>query len=57
MLKVIELAFCCCAVTDVARARAFCGGVLNLKPALICRRAMIFDPDGNTICIHKCNAK
>jgi hypothetical protein len=36
MLKVIEIAFCCYAVIDMA---------------------MIFDPDGNTICIHKRNAK
>ena len=36
MLKVTEIAFCCCAVTCMA---------------------MIFDPDGNTICIHKRNAK
>ena len=122
MLKVIELAFCCYAVTDMKRARAFYEGVLGLKPATvtdtpngkwveyefgpyalaigaapgwkpspdgcsaalevedfdaaiahlraskvpfrmdpfptpICRMAMIFDPDGNTICIHKRNAR
>lgn len=120
MLKVIELAFCCYAVTDIPRARAFYEGVLNLKPTTItegkwveyefgpyalaigcapgmfkpspdgcaaalevedfdaaiaqlkqanikfrmepfqspvCRMAMVFDPDGNTICIHKRNAK
>ena len=51
MLKVIELAFCCYAVTDMKRARAFYEGVLNLKPTM----AMIFDPDGNTLCIHKRN--
>ena len=120
MLKVIELAFCCYAVTDMPRARKFYEGVLNLKPTTIsespggkwveyefgpyalaigsapafkpspdgcsaalevedfdaaiaqlrehqvkfrmepmncpsCRMAMIFDPDGNTICIHKRN--
>jgi predicted enzyme related to lactoylglutathione lyase len=120
MLKVIELAFCCYAVTDMPRARAFYEGVLNLKPTTvsdtpggkwveyefgpyalaigsapgwkpspdgctaalevedfdaaiehlrekkvsfrmepcptpICRMAMIFDPDGNSICIHKRN--
>ncbi len=121
MLKVIELAFCCYAVTDMKRARAFYEGVLNLKPTTVtdsehnqwveyefgpyalaigcapgmfkpspdgcaaalevedfdaaikelrernvkfrmepmdcpsCRMAMIFDPDGNTICIHKRN--
>ena len=120
MLKVIELAFCCYAVTHMKRARAFYEGVLGLKPttvtdsehgqwteyefgpyalaigsasafkpspdgrtaalevenfddaithlkkknvqfriepiqAAVCRMAMIFDPDGNTICIHKRN--
>jgi predicted enzyme related to lactoylglutathione lyase len=118
MLKVIELAFCCYAVTDMARARAFYESVLGLKPTTVsntpngqwaeyefgpyalaigsapgwkpspdgcsaalevesfddaidhlrankisfrmepfdtpvCRMAMVFDPDGNTICIHK----
>lgn len=118
MLKVIELAFCCYAVTDMARARAFYEGVLGLKPTSVvnspegqwveyefgpyalaigsaadwkpnpdgctaalevedfdgaieylrahkvkfrgepfagpaCRMAMVFDPDGNTVCIHK----
>ena len=122
MLKVIELAFCCYAVTDMKRARAFYEGVLGLKPTTVtdsehgqwteyefgpcalaigsapafkpspdgctaalevedfenaidhlraknvkfriepiatpvCRMAMIFDPDGNTICIHKRNPK
>jgi predicted enzyme related to lactoylglutathione lyase len=120
MIKVTELAFCCYAVTDMARARGFYESVLGLKPATvtdtavgkwveyefgpyalaigaapgwkpspdgcsaalevedfdaaiahlrankvqfrmdpfptpICRMAMIFDPDGNTICIHKRN--
>jgi predicted enzyme related to lactoylglutathione lyase len=116
MIKVIELAFCCYAVTDLQRSRDFYEGVLNLKPTTVlegkwveyefgpyalaigcapgmfkpspdgctaalevedfdaaiahlrahgakfrieptptpvCRMAMIFDPDGNTICIHK----
>jgi len=122
MLKVIELAFCCYAVTDMKRARAFYEGALGLKPTTVsdtahgqwveyefgpyalslgcapgfkpnpdgcmaalevedfdasikhlqghnvkfrleqcqtpvCRMAMIFDPDGNSICIHKRNAK
>ncbi len=122
MLKVIELAFCCYAVTDMPRARKFYEGVLGLKPATVtesehgkwteyefgpyalaigsaaafkpnpdgcsaalevedfdaamahlkkenvkfriepmqtpvCRMAMIFDPDGNSICIHKRNPK
>jgi predicted enzyme related to lactoylglutathione lyase len=121
MIKVTELAFCCYAVTDMARARSFYENVLALKPTTvtdtpggkwveyafgpyalaigagpgwkpspdgcsaalevedfdaaiahlraskisfrmdpfptpICRMAMIFDPDGNTICIHKRNA-
>jgi predicted enzyme related to lactoylglutathione lyase len=121
MLKVIELAFCCYAVTDMARARSFYEGVLGLQPTTVtdseqgkwteyefgpyalaigsapafnpspdgctaalevedfdaaiehlrarkvpfriepmtcpnCRMAMVFDPDGNTICIHKRNA-
>ena len=121
MLKVKELAFCCYAVTDVARARKFYEGVLGLKatrvtdtpdakwveyefgpyalaigsapgwkpspdgctaalevedfdaailhlranhvtfrmepfPTPVCRMAMISDPDGNTLCIHKRNA-
>ncbi len=121
MLKVTELAFCCYAVTDMARARKFYEGVLGLKPTSVvnsdhgqwteyefgpyalaigaspafkpspdgcsaalevedfdaaiehlkqanvkfrmdqcqtpvCRMAMIFDPDGNSICIHKRNA-
>jgi len=120
MLKVIELAFCCYAVTDMDRARKFYEGVLGLKPTTVtsseygkwteyefgpyalaigsapafkpspdgctaglevedfdaaiahlkanhvkfrmepmptpvCRMAMIFDPDGNCICIHKRN--
>jgi predicted enzyme related to lactoylglutathione lyase len=116
MLKVIEIAFCCYAVTDIKRAREFYEGVLGLKPATVlegqwveyefgphalaigcapgmfkphpdgcmaalevenfddaiahlkkhnvkfrmeptdtpvCRMTMIFDPDGNSICIHK----
>ena len=122
MLKVIELAFCCYAVTDMGRARKFYEGLLGLKPTTVtdspqsqwveyefgpyalalgaapgfkpspdgcaaalevesfdsaidhlrahkikfrmepfatpvCRMAMIFDPDGNTICIHKRNAQ
>ena len=122
MLNVIELAFCCYAVTDMKRARAFYEGVLGLKPTGIvdkpeskwveyefgpyalslgsapafkpstdgctaalevedfdaaiahlkqhhvkfrmepfptpvCRMTLIFDPDGNTICIHKRNPK
>ena len=122
MLKVIELAFCCYAVTDMPRSRAFYEGVLGLKPTSIvdnpdakwveyefgpyalaigsapgwkpspdgcsaalevedfdaaiahlrdrkvkfrlepiptpvCRMAVIFDPDGNSVCIHKRNAK
>jgi len=36
MLKVIEIAFCCYAITDMA---------------------IIFDPEDNTICTHKRNAK
>ena len=120
MIKVIELAFCCYAVTEMKRAREFYEGVLGLKPTTVhtsehgqwteyefgpyalaigsapafkpspdgcsaalevedfdaavshlrahhvkfrmepmptpvCRMAMIFDPDGNTICIHKRN--
>src|SRR5437879_12561642 len=35
MLKVIELAFCCYAVTDMKRARAFYEGVLGLKPTTV----------------------
>jgi predicted enzyme related to lactoylglutathione lyase len=119
-MKVIELAFCCYAVTDMQRAREFYEGVLNLTPTTVtgsehgqwteyefgsdalalggapgfqpnadgcsaalevedfdaavaqlkqhnvkfrieplstpvCRMAMIFDPDGNSICIHKRN--
>ncbi len=118
MLKVIELAFCCYAVTDMARARGFYEGVLGLKPTSVvdtdhakwteyefgpyalalgsaegfkpspdgcmaglevedfdqavahlnakqvkfrrepfdtpvCRMALVFDPDGNSVCIHK----
>lgn len=121
-LKVIELAFCCYAVTDMPRARGFYEGVLGLKPTTVsdtpngkwveyefgpyalaigaapgfkpnpdgcsaalevedfdaaiaqlrashvkfrmepmdcpsCRMAMVFDPDGNTLCIHKRKAK
>lgn len=115
MLKVIEMAFACYAVTDISRARSFYEGVLGLVPTTIfgeqwveyefgpyalaigsspewkpspdgcsvglevedfnaavehlrahnvkfrmepgetpvCHMAMIFDPDGNTVCIHK----
>ena len=117
-MKVVEIAFTCYAVTDMARARAFYEGVLGLKPATIhdtehgnwveyeigphtlclgradafkpspdgcsaalevedfedaiaglreakvkfriepmetpvCHMAMVFDPDGNTLCIHR----
>lgn len=120
MLNVTELAFCCYAVTDLPRARAFYEDVLSLKPTTVtdladghwveyefgphalaigsasgwnpspdgctaalevenfddaiahlrahnvkfrlepfptpvCRMAMIFDPDGNTLCIQKRN--
>jgi len=122
MLKVVEIAFCCYAVTDMARARRFYESVLGLKPTTItdlpdakwveyefgpyalsivsmsgwnpspdgwtvalevedfdaaiahlrangvkfraepfptpvCHMAFIYDPDGNTICIHKRKAK
>jgi predicted enzyme related to lactoylglutathione lyase len=124
MLQVIEIAFSCYPVKDMARARKFYEGVLGLKPTMafgepggmqwteydiasgtlalgcgaldwtpradgcfvglevedfdaaiahlkangvkfkmepfptpVCRMAMIFDPDGNTICIHKRNEK
>ena len=120
MMKVTEIAFCCYAVTEMKRSRAFYEGVLGLKPATVsddrwveyefgahtlalgcapgmfkpspdgcaaalevedfdeaikdlrksdakfrmepadfpaCRMAMVFDPDGNTIAIHKRNAK
>ena len=55
--KVTEFAFNCYPVTDMARARKFYEGALNLKSTPICRKAMISDPDGNTICIHKRNGK
>ncbi len=120
-MKVVEIAFSCYAVTDMARARGFYEGVLGLKPSTvsesehgywveyeigagalslgsapgfapnpdgcsvglemedfdaaieelrrngvkfriepmqtpICRMAMVFDPDGNSVCIHKRNA-
>ena len=35
MLKVIELAFCCYAVTDMKRGRAFYESMLNLKPTTV----------------------
>ena len=122
MLKVIELAFCCYAVTDMKRARVFYEDVLGLEPTTVndsehgqwteyefgpyalaigaapafkpnpdgctaalevedfdkaiehlraksvrfriepmatrvCRMAMIFGPDGNTLCIHKRHPK
>ncbi len=121
MIRITEIAFSCYAVTDMARARAFYEGVLELRPdsvmdtpngqwveyeigtgalsigssphwkpspdgcsvALevedfdaaitqlrgagvsfrmepfqtpVCRMAMVFDPDGNTVCIHKRNS-
>jgi len=121
MVHVIELAFCCYPVTDMARARGFYEGVLGLAAARVtdtpdakwveyefgpyalaigsapgwnpsadgctaalevedfdeaighlranhvkfrmepfttpvCRMAMISDPDGNTLCIHKRSA-
>jgi catechol 2,3-dioxygenase-like lactoylglutathione lyase family enzyme len=34
-MKVIELAFCCYAVTDMKRSRNFYEGVLNLKPTTV----------------------
>lgn len=124
MLKVIEIAFSCYPVTDMARARKFYEEVLGLKPTMlvgepggmqwteydigpgtlslgagapgwhprsdgcmvglemddfdaaiaelraqgvqfkmdpfptpVCQMALILDPDGNTICIHKRHAK
>ena len=122
MLKVTEIAFCCYAVTDMARARTFYEDVLGLKPTTshdsehgqwveyefgphclaigsspmfkpspdgcsvalevedfdaavahlrahnvkfriepmptpVCQMTMIYDPDGNTICLHKRKAK
>lgn len=30
---------------------------MELFPTPVCRMAMIFDPDGNTVCIHKRDAK
>jgi predicted enzyme related to lactoylglutathione lyase len=121
MISITEIAFCCYAVTDLPRARAFYEGVLGLRPAQIvdlpggqwveyelgantltigsapgwnpspdgcsvalevadfaaaiahlrannvkfrlepfptpvCQMAMVFDPDGNTVCLHKRNA-
>ena len=118
MLKVLEVAFSCYAVTNLPRARAFYEGVLGLTPTAVtspqwmeyeighhtlaigsapgwsphpdgctvglevadfdaaivhlkahgvvfrlepmttpvCRMAMVFDPDGNSVCIHKRNA-
>jgi predicted enzyme related to lactoylglutathione lyase len=118
MLKITEIAFSCYAVTDMARARDFYEGVLNLKPTTVhdsehgkwveyefgphalaigsspmfkpspdgcsvalevenfdaavarlkqhnvkfriepmatpvCSMTMVYDPDGNTVCIHK----
>jgi len=35
MINVIELAFTCYPVTDVARARAFYEGVIGLKPGMV----------------------
>ena len=117
-MHITEIAFCCYAVTDMPRARAFYEVALGLKPAKVvdlpngqwveyevggtaltlgsapgwkpspdgcsvafevedfdaaiaqlrahgakfrmepfptpvCRMAMVFDPDGNTLCIHK----
>jgi predicted enzyme related to lactoylglutathione lyase len=123
MIHVVEIAFSCYAVTDMARAREFYEGALGLKPATVhnsehgqwveyeigphtlalgcapglfkpspdgcsvalevenfeaaiahlrargarfrveptptpvCQMAMIFDPDGNTLCVHKRKAK
>jgi catechol 2,3-dioxygenase-like lactoylglutathione lyase family enzyme len=34
-MKVIELAFCCYAVTDMKRAREFYEDVLNLQPTTV----------------------
>jgi len=34
-MKVIELAFCCYAVTDMKRAREFYEGVLSLQPTTV----------------------
>jgi len=34
-MKVIELAFCCYAVTDMPRARTFYEGALGLKPTTV----------------------
>ncbi len=123
MLKVTEIAFTCYPVADMARARKFYEGILDLKPTMVfgepggmqwteydigpgtlslgygapdwkpradgcsvglevedfdaavahlkasgvkfkmesfstsvCRMALIFDTEGNTICIHKRNA-
>jgi hypothetical protein len=34
-MKVIDLSFCCYAVTDMTRAREFYEGLLNLKPRTV----------------------
>jgi hypothetical protein len=55
MLNVTELAFSCCPVTDLERARECCEGVRRLKLTPVSRMAVIFDTDGNTICLQKRN--
>ena len=43
---------------DAAIAQLRANGVkfrIEPSPTPVCRMAMIFDPDGNTICIHKRN--
>ena len=122
MLKVTELAFCCYAVTDMKRARAFYEQTFNLRPSVVldgehgqwteyqfgpdalalgcspdwkpssdgcvaalevedfnaavsqlraqnvkfrvepmetpvCHMAMVYDPDGNTVCVHRRKAR
>ncbi|MBI5801250.1 MAG: VOC family protein, partial [Verrucomicrobia bacterium] len=44
---------------DAAIAHLRTNGVkfrLEPFPTPVCRMAMVFDPDGNTLCIHKRNA-
>jgi len=59
MLKVIEIAFSRYAVTDltIAQLQQKKAGRIEPLATPVGRMAMIFDPDGNSITIHKRNPR
>jgi predicted enzyme related to lactoylglutathione lyase len=57
MLEIVEIAFCSPAITACARVREH-EVEFRREPVATpaCRRALMGDPDGNTICLHRRNS-